>query len=227
MQSCRTCPTGQHRLGMAFAMQGLTRLHENTTRTALSPFAVLNTLQHTCGMQCRPAVDVYRGQSLCRHAHSVPGRKRHKNLAQALDKALCTRRASTVCRAQAAVADPVVTGQPQREAIPNAESKQPPAKSSAYPFEQLEAKWQSYWSKHKTFRTPSMKELDKSKPKFYALDMFPYPRSECVFCPFGACIAPIMELAQTTHVCHAVGLACMLGTQKVIQQQTSWPATNA
>ena len=33
-----------------------------------------------------------------------------------------------------------------------------------------------HWLEHKTFRTPHITELDTSKPKFYALDMFPYPR---------------------------------------------------
>lgn len=35
----------------------------------------------------------------------------------------------------------------------------------------IEPKWQAYWENHKTFKTTE----DKSKPKFYALDMFPYP----------------------------------------------------
>ncbi|PZM67176.1 leucine--tRNA ligase [Paenibacillus dendritiformis] len=35
----------------------------------------------------------------------------------------------------------------------------------------LEKKWQQYWEEHKTFAT----EESSSKPKFYALDMFPYP----------------------------------------------------
>ena len=35
----------------------------------------------------------------------------------------------------------------------------------------LERKWQAYWQDHAVFRT----ELDTRKPKFYALDMFPYP----------------------------------------------------
>jgi leucyl-tRNA synthetase len=42
-----------------------------------------------------------------------------------------------------------------------------------YPFAKIEAKWQAYWLKNKTFRTPD--EPDPSRPKFYALDMFPYP----------------------------------------------------
>ncbi|HMP76142.1 MAG TPA: leucine--tRNA ligase [Kiritimatiellia bacterium] len=42
-----------------------------------------------------------------------------------------------------------------------------------YPFAQLEPKWQAWWLAHKTFRTPD--QPDPAKPKFYALDMFPYP----------------------------------------------------
>ena len=50
------------------------------------------------------------------------------------------------------------------------------SRSSAYPFSEIEAKWQAHWEEHQTFRTPEFHELDTSKPKFYALDMFPYPR---------------------------------------------------
>ena len=46
----------------------------------------------------------------------------------------------------------------------------------AYPFAQIEPKWQSYWLQNKTFRTPD--QPDAAKPKFYALDMFPYPSGE-------------------------------------------------
>lgn len=35
----------------------------------------------------------------------------------------------------------------------------------------IEPKWQTYWEENKTFKTGE----DKNKPKFYALDMFPYP----------------------------------------------------
>lgn len=43
---------------------------------------------------------------------------------------------------------------------------------------EIENKWQEYWAKNKTFRTPAFDELDKSKPKHYALDMFPYPSGD-------------------------------------------------
>ena len=36
----------------------------------------------------------------------------------------------------------------------------------------IEKKWQKYWSDNHTFKTDV---YDFSKPKFYALDMFPYP----------------------------------------------------
>ncbi|MBP5577932.1 MAG: leucine--tRNA ligase [Ruminococcus sp.] len=41
-----------------------------------------------------------------------------------------------------------------------------------YDFTSVEAKWQKYWEEHETFKTDVW---DFSKPKFYALDMFPYP----------------------------------------------------
>ena len=42
-----------------------------------------------------------------------------------------------------------------------------------YPFSEIESKWQAYWLKNQTFRTPD--DLDTAKPKYYVLDMFPYP----------------------------------------------------
>lgn len=41
-----------------------------------------------------------------------------------------------------------------------------------YDFSAIEKKWQKYWEEHNTFKTDVW---DFSKPKFYALDMFPYP----------------------------------------------------
>ena len=43
---------------------------------------------------------------------------------------------------------------------------------SRYDFKSVEAKWQKYWEENETFKTDVW---DFSKPKFYALDMFPYP----------------------------------------------------
>ncbi len=44
---------------------------------------------------------------------------------------------------------------------------------AGYPFTDIEQKWQRYWEEHQTFRTPDA--VDTRKPKFYVLDMFPYP----------------------------------------------------
>ncbi|MBB5148131.1 MULTISPECIES: leucine--tRNA ligase [Ureibacillus] len=41
----------------------------------------------------------------------------------------------------------------------------------SYNHREIEKKWQTYWAQNKTFKTLN----DNSKPKFYALDMFPYP----------------------------------------------------
>ena len=40
-----------------------------------------------------------------------------------------------------------------------------------YNFAEIEAKWQEWWAKNKTYKA----EEDSSKPKYYVLDMFPYP----------------------------------------------------
>ena len=40
-----------------------------------------------------------------------------------------------------------------------------------YDFRKIEKKWQAYWAQNGTFKTKE----DPSKPKFYVLDMFPYP----------------------------------------------------
>ena len=40
-----------------------------------------------------------------------------------------------------------------------------------YNFKEIEKKWQKYWRDNKTYQV----EVDHSKPKFYVLDMFPYP----------------------------------------------------
>ena len=40
-----------------------------------------------------------------------------------------------------------------------------------YNFKEIEQKWQAYWAANHTFKA----EIDNSKPKYYVLDMFPYP----------------------------------------------------
>ena len=45
----------------------------------------------------------------------------------------------------------------------------------AYPFDEIENKWQAYWAEHQTFRASDPGEPDGKKQKYYVLDMFPYP----------------------------------------------------
>lgn len=45
----------------------------------------------------------------------------------------------------------------------------------SYNFTEIEKKWQEYWEKNETFKTDVW---DFSKPKYYALDMFPYPSGQ-------------------------------------------------
>lgn len=44
----------------------------------------------------------------------------------------------------------------------------------AYNHDVIERKWQHYWKTHKTFKA----DIDTTKPKYYALDMFPYPSGQ-------------------------------------------------
>jgi leucyl-tRNA synthetase len=46
-----------------------------------------------------------------------------------------------------------------------------------YPFDQIEPKWQAIWEGRQLFHAPNPGEkgFDPAKPKFYILDMFPYP----------------------------------------------------
>ncbi len=46
-----------------------------------------------------------------------------------------------------------------------------------FPFADFESKWQQHWDEHKTFHTPNPGDegFDASKPKYFILDMFPYP----------------------------------------------------
>ena len=40
-----------------------------------------------------------------------------------------------------------------------------------YKFGEIEKKWQAYWADNQTYKVTE----DSTKPKYYVLDMFPYP----------------------------------------------------
>ena len=47
--------------------------------------------------------------------------------------------------------------------------------SGSYEFHRIEAKWQQFWEENKTFKAF---DCDSSRPKYYVLDMFPYPSGQ-------------------------------------------------
>ena len=46
-----------------------------------------------------------------------------------------------------------------------------------YTHQDIEKKWQDFWAKNSTFKTltPPLSLEERAKPKYYVLDMFPYP----------------------------------------------------
>ncbi|GMH37090.1 hypothetical protein BSKO_04963 [Bryopsis sp. KO-2023] len=141
-----------------------TSMWSSTARTE----ALLRTFSSSCR---RPSL-AWVGRSAAVHRKSQPSiapRYRVPERAFAARLPFSTRVGCSVGQTQ------VATPQHQQtlgsEADGNgAEGK---AKSTAYPFTEVEEKWQAYWAENKTFRTPE--DVDMTKPKFYVLDMFPYP----------------------------------------------------
>ena len=77
----------------------------------------------------------------------------------------------------------------------------------AYDHKKIEEKWAKYWEDNKTFKTDAW---DFSKPKFYALDMFPYPSGVGLHCghPEGYTATDIvsrMKKMQGYNVLHPMG----------------------
>jgi len=75
-----------------------------------------------------------------------------------------------------------------------------------YNFTEIEKKWQAYWAKHKTFRA----ENNSDKPKYYVLDMFPYPSGAGLHVghPLGYIASDIMarfKRHQGYNVLHPMG----------------------
>jgi len=81
-----------------------------------------------------------------------------------------------------------------------------------FPFDEFEPRWQQRWDEEKTFRTPNPGDpgFDPSKPKFYILDMFPYPSGSGLHVghPEGYTATDIIgrtKLRQGFNVLHPMG----------------------
>ena len=77
----------------------------------------------------------------------------------------------------------------------------------SYNHKEIEKKWQKYWAKTNTFNTHD----DPEKPKFYALDMFPYPSGQGLHVghPEGYTATDILsrvKRSQGYNVLHPMGL---------------------
>ncbi len=69
-------------------------------------------------------------------------------------------------------------------------------KKGWYDYTVMEARWQRYWADNQTFRAPNPGEpgFDPKKPKYYVLDMFPYPSGSGLHVghPVGYCATDII-----------------------------------
>ena len=88
----------------------------------------------------------------------------------------------------------------------------PREKPGRYDFAAIEAKWQEFWAEHRTFRSPNPGDAgaDPAKPKFYILDMFPYPSGAGLHVghPLGYCATDIVsryKRMQGFNVLHPMG----------------------
>lgn len=79
-----------------------------------------------------------------------------------------------------------------------------------YPHQSIEPKWQRYWAEHDTFECLNPELENSHKPKFYALDMFPYPSGAGLHVghPKGYTATDIIaryKHAKGFHVLHPMG----------------------
>ena len=97
-----------------------------------------------------------------------------------------------------------------------------------YNFKEIEKKWQSYWAENQTFKA----EIDNSKPKYYVLDMFPYPSGAGLHVghPLGYIASDIFSRYKRLcgfNVLHPMGYdACGLPAEQYAIQTGQHPAVS-
>jgi leucyl-tRNA synthetase len=78
----------------------------------------------------------------------------------------------------------------------------------SYPFDQIEPKWQAIWDERQMFHAPNPgeKHFDPAKPKFYILDMFPYPSGAGLHVghPEGYTATDIIARYKRMHGCNVL-----------------------
>ncbi|MBI4238259.1 MAG: leucine--tRNA ligase [Deltaproteobacteria bacterium] len=95
----------------------------------------------------------------------------------------------------------------------------------------IEAKWQAYWEAHQTFRTPTDPALLRQRPKYYILDMFPYPSAAGLHVghPEGYTATDViarMKRMQGFNVLHPMGWdAFGLPAERAAVRENQHPAT--
>ena len=96
----------------------------------------------------------------------------------------------------------------------------------SYQHKDIEQKWQDFWATNATFKTGE----DTSKPKFYALDMFPFPSGQGLHVghPEGYTATDIvsrMKRSQGFNVLHPMGFdAFGLPTEQYAMKTGRFPA---
>ena len=96
----------------------------------------------------------------------------------------------------------------------------------AYHPQRIEPKWQAVWERDKTFRAV---DLDKSRPKLYVLDMFPYPSGAGLHVghPEGYTATDIVcryKRMRGFNVLHPDGLGCVRAACRAVCRQAQGPS---
>ena len=101
-------------------------------------------------------------------------------------------------------------------------------KPGRYDFTGIERRWQQHWEENETFRAanPGEPGFDPDKPKFYILDMFPYPSGSGLHVghPVGYCATDIVARHKRLRLAEA-RCAYESAVRDLATKQFTLPAT--